>query len=121
MRLADVQFSTREDVVVARLVGELDMSNAEGIGKALAEATPNQMAGLVLDLSELDYLDSAGIHLIYMMRGMLRTRGQAMRLVVVSDSAASDALHLAGVTGHIGAATTLDQAVAEVREESPSG
>lgn len=121
MRLADVQFSNHDDVVVARLLGELDMSNAEGIGRALVEATPNRMAGLVLDMRQVDYLDSAGIHLVYSLREMLRTRGQTLRLVVAADSPAGDALRLAGVTSHIGDTATLDQALAQVRDASGGG
>ena len=77
MKLADVQFSDHERVVVARLTGEIDLSNADSIEGAIAEATPNHALALILDVSALDYLDSAGIHLIYKLREKLRARGQA--------------------------------------------
>ena len=82
MKLADVQFSDHERVVVARLTGEIDLSNAASIERAIAEATPNHVLALILDVSALDYLDSAGIHLIYKLREKLRARGQTLRLVI---------------------------------------
>lgn len=114
MRLADVMVTAEGRAVVARLTGEVDMSNAESIGGALTEATPNSSLALILDLSAVDYLDSAGIHLIYQLRERLRARGQSLRLVIPADSPANDALRLAGVLRHVETAGTVDAALAEI-------
>jgi anti-anti-sigma factor len=79
MRLADIQFSTRGRAMIARLVGELDMSNAADAGETVAERTPNEMLGLVLDLSELDHLDRSGIQLLYRLRENLRIAARNSR------------------------------------------
>jgi len=50
----------------------------------------------VLDLSKLDYLDSAGIYVIYGMRSSLQARGQALILVIPPRSPVHDALRLSG-------------------------
>lgn len=113
MKLADVQFSDHERVVVARLTGEVDLSNAGGIESAIAEATPNHAIALILDVSGLDYLDSAGIHLVYKLRETLRARGQTLRLVIPANSPANDALRLAGVSQAVATARTLDAALKE--------
>ena len=118
MKLADIQFSDRERVVIARLSGEIDLSNADSIENAIAEATPNQALALILDVSALDYLDSAGIHLVYKLREKLRARGQTLRLVIQDDSPANDALRLAGVPRNIETAATVDAAIAEFSAES---
>jgi anti-sigma B factor antagonist len=118
VKLGDVSFSDHERVVVARLTGEIDLSNADGIERAIAEATPNHALALVLDVSALDYLDSAGIHLIYKLREHLRARGQALRLVIPTDSPANDALRLAGVSRNIDIAGSLDAALAEFVPEA---
>jgi anti-sigma B factor antagonist len=110
--LADVQFSDRERVVVARLTGEIDLSNAQLIENAIARATSNQALGLILDVSALDYLDSSGIHLIYKLREKLWARGQSLRIVIPAQSPANDALRLAGVAENIDTDTTLDGAMA---------
>lgn len=113
MKLADVQFSDHDRVVVARLTGEIDLSNAGGVERAIDEATPNQALALILDVGALDYLDSAGIHLIYKLREKLRARGQTLRLVVPAESPSNDALRLAGVLRNVEVAETVEDAMAE--------
>jgi anti-anti-sigma factor len=113
VKLADIQFSDHERVVVARLSGEVDLSNAESIENAIAEATPNHALGLILDVSDLDYLDSAGIHLVYKLREKLRARSQTLRLVIPPHSPANDALRLAGVSSNIDTSESLEAAKAE--------
>lgn len=112
MRIADVEVREGVRAVIARLTGELDLSNAGNVSGALAEAIPNSVLALIVDLTDVEYLDSAGIHLIYELREKLRTRGQVLRLVIPTDSVAGDALRLAGVTGHVESSPTVDAALA---------
>jgi anti-anti-sigma factor len=115
MRLGDVTFERRDDVLVARLTGEVDMSNAEGIGAAVLEATGNETLGVVLDLTDVRYLDSAGIYVVFGMRSRLRARGQVLRLVIPGASPVDDALRLAGVQRHVDVVETVDQGVQAVQ------
>lgn len=114
MNLADVQFSDHERFAVATLAGEVDLSNADAIEAAITEATPNQALALILDVSALGYLDSAGIHLIYKLREKLRARGQGLRLVIPADSPTNDALRLAGIVQNIDTSETLEAAMKEL-------
>jgi anti-sigma B factor antagonist len=120
VKLADVEFSEYERVVVARLTGEVDLSNADSIEAAIVEVTPNHALALILDVSALGYLDSAGIHLIYKLREKLRARGQSLRLVIPADSPANDALRLAGVSRNVDTAETLEAAIAEFAAQEPA-
>jgi anti-anti-sigma factor len=96
MSLADVQITLAPNAVVARVTGEIDMSNAEELGATVIGATPNEAQGVVLDLSRVDYLDSAGIYVIYGMRSSLQARGQSLILVIPPRSPVHDALRLSG-------------------------
>jgi anti-anti-sigma factor len=96
MSLADVQITLAPNALVAHVTGEIDMSNAEEMGATVIAATPNEAQGVVLDLSRVDYLDSAGIYVIYGMRSSLQARGQSLILVIPARSPVHDALHLAG-------------------------
>jgi anti-sigma B factor antagonist len=96
MSLADVHISQAPGVLVARLIGEVDMSNAEELGASVIGATPNDARGVVLDLTQVDYLDSAGIYVIHGMRASLQARGQTMVMVIPADSPVYDALRLSG-------------------------
>jgi anti-anti-sigma factor len=111
MTLGDVQLELRDSVLIARLTGEVDLSNARGIEEAIAIATPNHTMSVVVDLSQLDYLDSAGIQLLYRLREQLHVRGQDLRLVLPTDSPAADALKLAGVIEQLRASDTLQEAL----------
>ena len=97
MSLADVQITHAPGAIVAHLVGEVDMSNAEDLGAAVISSTPNDAQGVVLDLTRVDYLDSAGIYVIHGMRTSLQARGQTLVLVIPADSPVHDAMRLSGI------------------------
>lgn len=121
--LADVQFDTRGQAVVATVTGEIDLSNATQICDAIGEATPNTALGVVLDLVAVDYLDSAGIHLIYRLRENLRARGQKLTLAIPAQSPVQDSLRLASVTRALPIAASVQDALAcfAPAEEAPAG
>jgi anti-anti-sigma factor len=120
MTLADFQVSYRASVVIASLTGEIDMSNATDLRNALTEAMPNDALGMVLDLTSVDYVDSAGIHLLYRLGEALRDRGQTLRVVIPPHSPASDALRLAGIKRHVDVVEQVDEGVTAVAGAAPT-
>ena len=112
--LADLRFEQAGSVVVARLAGDVDMSNAGDVGAALGRTVTNDKLALVLDLTDVDYFDSAGIHLIFDLQERLRVRGLALRLVVPEGSSARSSLVLAGVLRTIDVDLELESALASV-------
>lgn len=111
MRLAEVRYDAGERLVVAHVSGEIDMSNSNDIAAAIARSTPNAALGVIVDLDEVEYLDSAGIHLIYRLRSSLSTRGQRLVLVIGPQSVVHDVLRLAGVTELVDVHDTVGSAV----------
>jgi anti-sigma B factor antagonist len=109
MKLADLQMRTHDDVLVARVTGEIDKSNATELRTAITETMPNDSLGVLLDLSNVDYIDSAGIHLLYRLSENLRNRGQTLRVVIPRGSPADDTLRLAGVTRHVDVVRELEE------------
>jgi anti-sigma B factor antagonist len=97
MTLASLDHEWRGELLLARLEGEIDMSNAEELHDALTALTPNSAIALVLDLSAVEYLDSAGIQLLYRLREGLSRRGQELRLAIPEHSSVNDTLRLAGI------------------------
>jgi anti-anti-sigma factor len=83
---AEVVVERQGDAVVARLTGEVDMTNAGYVGDELRESVPNDAAGLVVDRSETRYIDSAAIGLLFELARRLTRRRQDMRLVVPEGS-----------------------------------
>ena len=90
-----------DDVVVARIEGEIDMSNAEPLGNRLRDLLTNRGVALIVDLGPTTYLDSSGIALLFALLEELRRRQQQLHLVVPEGS------HLLRVI----AITRLDRAV----------
>ena len=96
MSLADVQITLASSALIAHVTGEVDMSNAEDVGATVIGATPNEAEAVILDLTGVDYLDSAGIYVIHGMRASLQARGQVLILVIPPTSPVHDSLRLAG-------------------------
>jgi anti-anti-sigma factor len=117
MTIADVQFSQRGSALIGTVRGELDMSNATAIGSAVIDQMVVETTGVVLDLSEVEYLDSAGIYTLFGMRENLRARGHALILVVPDGSPVNDALRLAGIKRHTEVALTLEDALRSMNLE----
>ena len=114
MNIADLRIEKRDGVVIACIVGEVDLSNADQLRKGLVGSMTNEAFGLVIDLSDVAYLDSAGIHVLYEIREQLKKRGQGLRLVVPPGAPAGKALEIAGVRSAVSVADALDTAVEEI-------
>jgi anti-anti-sigma factor len=120
MSLADLQITLSRHALIARLSGEIDMSNAEEMGATVIGATPTESSGVVLDLSAVEYLDSAGIYVIFGMRASLQARGQSLILVIPPESPVHDALRLSGVDRPGETAETVDEALKTIAGPSPA-
>jgi len=72
--------------MVARLVGEVDLSNVTEVRSRLADQMRRELSCLLLDLSDTTYLDSTGVRLLFELAEQLHARRQELRLVV-SDTA----------------------------------
>ena len=84
------------------------MSNADSIRDAITDTMPNHALMLIVDLTDVDYPDSAGIQLLFRLEEDLRSRGQKLSIVIPAGSPASDTLTLAGVSPHVHTRETLD-------------
>lgn len=111
-------------VAVAVLSGEVDMSNATPVRQRIAEfATPDDDA-VILDLSELSFIDSAGLHAVFGLSAVLVEKRQRLLLVVPPGSQVARTLEIVGMPGtisvHLDRASALETARA-ASEESPTG
>jgi len=109
--LADVEFASHSGDLIAHITGEIDHSNADDLASALTASLSNESHGLIVDLSGVDYLDSAGIQLIYRLRESLSARRQRLALVIPAKSPAHDALRFAGVAKHVESIESLEDAL----------
>lgn len=117
MDLATVRVERRGDVQVARVSGEIDMSNAGEVRDRLrAEFAVGSAEGpAVLDLSEVGYLDSAALALL---DDLARSFGATRRTWVVvapSASIARRTIALAGLDEGLSVSEDLDTALSGAR------
>jgi anti-sigma B factor antagonist len=75
-----VTFGDLRGADLVRLVGEIDMANAPAIGRAVTAQIAAAKAVLV-DLTAVSFLDSAGVRLLDELVGALGAQGIPIRLV----------------------------------------
>jgi anti-sigma B factor antagonist len=109
--LAEVQFEERDGNPVARIRGEVDMSNVSQLSTTLQNAVAQSAAGLVVDFSQTNYLDSAGLQFIFDLGKRLRDRGQRLYLVVPTKSPVGAVLDIVRVESLAPRCATLDEAL----------
>lgn len=88
-----VTFSRLDGADLVRLVGEIDLANARHIGEQIALQTVSAQA-VVIDLTLVSFLDSAGVRLLDTVIGGFDDRGVPVRLVVGEAGAVRATLRL---------------------------
>ena len=94
--LANLFVWRREGVVVAGVTGEIDVSNAAELERAIAGELDDAPAGLVVDLAGLEFMDSSGVHVLFGLAHRLSQRGLGFALVMPPDSLPRRVLELSG-------------------------
>src|SRR5439155_3687943 len=112
--LSKVEFSG-DDVIVARITGEIDLSNAGDVSETLSSAVPNTALGLVIDLTATSYLDSSGVHLLFDLAERLQRRQQQLRVVVPQGGPIRRVLRIVELALTVPVVTTVGEAVEQIR------
>ena len=96
--------------LVCRLAGELDLSSADQVRRAVDGAMARHgVSDLVLDLSEVSFLDSSGVGVI--LGRYRRTRESGGRMVLVAPpERLRPVLELAGILQLVPAAASVGEA-----------
>lgn len=104
-----------DDLMVARIEGEVDMSNAQPIGKRLRELLTNRSTALIVDLGPTTHLDSSGIALLFALSDELRRRQQQLHLVVPDGSHLGRVIAITGLDRSVPTHATVEAALAGAR------
>ena len=105
-------------MLLARVAGEIDGATAGELRDALSRRLTNRGPGLVLDLSEATYVDSAGIEFLFDIARRLRTRGQRLGLVVPAEAPMRRILDLCAVDQVASLDVTLEAAIEGLSQAS---
>jgi anti-sigma B factor antagonist len=111
-----VTFSRLGGAVVVHLSGEIDMANAPAISRAIVRKLTGAGAVLI-DLTEITFLDSGGVRLLDVLVGDLDDHGVPIRFLVGEGGVARKTLELCAFRDDL-LATDLNRAAAEVNSQS---
>lgn len=105
-QLATMTTERRDDAFIARISGELDSSNAKGIGDSIVEDRSGARA-CVVDLTLLTYLDSAALTMLH----RLAQLSIGLRVVVPDGSRAARLIEIGGLDTVLHTHETLEIAL----------
>jgi anti-sigma B factor antagonist len=107
-----VTYSKLGTTELVRLTGEIDLANAPLIGREIVSHVRGDGAVLI-DLTAVSFLDSAGVRLLDALVGDLDDHGRPIRLVVGETGAVRMTLQLCAFRDDL-LATDLDRAAEEL-------
>jgi anti-sigma B factor antagonist len=116
MSLARLALQEHQHIVVARLDGEVDVGNARELYDRLADAMTSDVPGLVVDLSGVAYLDSAGVGLLFALAKQLQRHERELRIVVPDDSPIRRVLLIVNMDTHVPLHATVAEALEGIRD-----
>jgi anti-sigma B factor antagonist len=95
--------------IVIHLVGELDLYNAPAVRQALLELTAEQPERLVIDLGEVDFVDSTALGVLIEARTKLANRRSF--LLAAPGLETHRALQISGLDQHLAVHETVEAAL----------
>lgn len=106
----DIQSEPKGDVMVFRLRGSFDIATAPTARAALLEAADGGKHDIVVDLSQVDFLDSTGLGALIGAYRRAKERGGRVRLVT-PDGQIARLLQITGLVRVFAVYHTLDAAL----------
>jgi anti-anti-sigma factor len=97
MTIARVSTSTKGDTMHIAVSGEVDLGNAAALERELRAAIAHQPRAVSVDLTDLTYLDSTGVRILFALASLLRPLRIMMKLIVPLDSPTRRLIELSGL------------------------
>ena len=108
-------------VVVARPLRDIDAANAEDVRLQLAATVDERSETLVLDLGRVEYVDSAGVDMIFRLAALLADRRSELRVVIPESSPLRRLAEIVSLPGAMALDATLEEAIAASSSGSRGG
>jgi stage II sporulation protein AA (anti-sigma F factor antagonist) len=98
-------------VAIAEVRGEVDMANSIQFTDEILGKVSDDTTALVVDLTELEYIDSAGVRSLFEIASALRMRDQFLAIAVVEGSPLRSVLKVTQIEDVATVCPTRDAAV----------
>lgn len=79
------------------MAGEVDLANADIVQRDLMQAISNQVTAVSLDMSGIDYIDSAGLRVLFLLADRLGTLQIEVEIVAPVGSPARRVIEISGL------------------------
>ncbi len=93
-QLLAIRYEQLDASLLVRLSGEIDLSNAPEVHHELERAVQDRPR-VVIDLAEVEYLDSQGLRLIKKLNDNVKSNGGELQLIAPPDTFARQAFEMA--------------------------
>jgi anti-anti-sigma factor len=103
-------------VAVTKLIDDIDLGNAARLYHEILDAVSRGAIGLVVDLSAVRHIDSAGMRMLHKLAGWLTQRRLELRVVVPDASSLRRVLELSSFEVHVPVTSTVESAVSEITQ-----
>jgi anti-sigma B factor antagonist len=97
-------------ISVIKVAGEIDTYTAPGFRSAIQQAIDARSGNLVIDLSDVAYMDSSGFGSLLGAARHIKSTGGAVKLTGCSE-AIERIIHITGLDASIEVFSTLDEAI----------
>ena len=96
MTAAKVECSAQDGLMHISLSGEIDLANATFVEDEIRSAVAYQPSAVSVDLTDLSYIDSAGIRILYGLASRLQALRVVLELIVPVESPTRRLIELSG-------------------------
>ncbi len=99
-------------IACVKPIGEVDLSNADEFDAAISSPEVSECAGTLLDLTELDFMDSSGLRVVL---SHSQTGGERFATILKDGSAVASLFEMVGVLDRLNLAKSQDEALEKLR------
>ena len=99
---------------MARLAPEFDIASAMGIRDGLIATLTNRDHGIVVDLGDVTFMDSAGINVLFELAERLESRQQEVAVVLPERAIVRKVADLAGLGSRVTICESVDDATQRI-------
>ena len=93
---ATVRARSDGDSVLVTVAGEIDLSNADQAERQIASEITNHIMKVVIDLTDVGYIDSIGMRVLFTLAIRLETTQIALKVIAPIGSPARRVIEISG-------------------------